>query len=108
MQGIDEDRLDEAVDRLREGLSPVAIYLYGSYAYGRPHRDSDVDLFVIVESLDEPHYEAEARAYGLLSGLKLPVEIRVVTEDEFEKRRDWVASIEREVSERGIPLYAAS
>lgn len=107
MERLDDERLQEAVRRLREGLSPKAVYLYGSHAYGTPHADSDVDLFVVVESLEEPWYEVEARAYGLLAGLKLPAQIRVVTEEEYEKRRHWVASLEREVDERGVQLYAA-
>ncbi len=32
-----EHTLNEIVTRLRAALSPVAIYLFGSYAYGTPH-----------------------------------------------------------------------
>lgn len=104
---VDEEAIEEAVSRLREGFDPEAIYLYGSYAYGEPGPDSDVDILVVVSSLDDPVYEAEAKAYGLLAGMAFPAEIHVVTREEFEERRSWVASIEREVDERGIELYAA-
>ncbi len=107
-EDVDEEVLQEAVRRLLEGLAPEAIYLYGSYAYGSPNEDSDVDLFVVVDELDTPRYEVEARAYGLLAGMRFPAEIRVVTREEFEDRRNWVASLEREVHERGIELYATA
>lgn len=108
MDELVEDKLAEAVTRLRDGLDPRAIYLYGSHAYGNPDEDSDVDLFIVVDRLSEPSYEVEARAYRLLSGLKIPAEIRVVSREDFENRRDWVASLEREIHERGIELYAAA
>lgn len=102
------DALPEVVERLRRGLGPRAIYLFGSYAYGKPHQDSDIDLLVVVERLEEPSYDVEARAYALLSGLAVPVEIQVVSRAEFEERRHWASSIERDVHERGVQLYAAA
>lgn len=104
----DIDGLSEAVKRLRDGLSPEAIFLYGSHAYGEPHEDSDVDLLIVVEEPDSPSYELEAEAYHLLSGLRFPAEIRVVSRQEFQKRARWLSTVEREVHERGIQLYAAS
>lgn len=107
MKDLDEEKLDEAVARLREGLEPEAIYLYGSHAYGQPHEDSDVDLLVIVGSSDKPSYERAAEAYGLLGGLKFPVELKVVTREEFDRLATWQSSVERQVKEKGIELYAA-
>ncbi|MCH8913691.1 MAG: nucleotidyltransferase domain-containing protein [Planctomycetes bacterium] len=37
------------VRRLRDALSPVAIYFFGSYLYGTPSRHSDIDLLVVIE-----------------------------------------------------------
>lgn len=108
MTEIDRASIEEAVERLRDGLSPHAIFLYGSYAYGEPDEDSDVDLLVVMEELEAPSYDLEAEAYHLLSGLCFPAEIRVVSRESFEERAEWVSTIEREVDERGIELYAAS
>ncbi len=108
MAEADVNALEEAVRRLRDGLSPESIFLYGSHAYGEPDQDSDVDLLVVMEDLDRPAYEVEAKAYLLLSGLRFPAELRVVSQEEFEKRSAWVSTIEREVKERGIQLYGAS
>lgn len=108
MEELPDEVLAEAVDRLRTGLEPMEILLYGSYAYGDPHEDSDVDLLIVVEDTGQPTYEQEAKAYRLLAGLKLPAEIRVVTRSQYRKRAQWIATIEREVEERGIRLYAAA
>jgi predicted nucleotidyltransferase len=39
--------------RIAERFQPEKIILFGSYAYGRPHADSDVDLLVIMPARNE-------------------------------------------------------
>jgi len=36
--------------------APKAIYLYGSHANGEAHKDSDIDVAVIFESMDSDEY----------------------------------------------------
>src|SRR5437867_2166461 len=36
-----------------ERFQPDKIILFGSYAYGRPHADSDVDILVVMPASDE-------------------------------------------------------
>jgi len=38
------------VTRIVDAVDPVSIILFGSYAYGTPHKESDVDLLVILET----------------------------------------------------------
>lgn len=49
----------EIVERLKP-LNPDKIILFGSYAYGEPNEDSDVDLFLVKDSGDNDNYEAVA------------------------------------------------
>ncbi len=35
--------------KIRQQFNPQKIILFGSYAYGQPSKDSDVDLLVIME-----------------------------------------------------------
>jgi predicted nucleotidyltransferase len=108
MQTLDENLIKEMVDRIVATLHPKAIYLYGSHAYGHPHQDSDVDLCVVVENSDLPSHKRATEAYRALRGLFLPAEIKVVTREEFERRAQWISSIERVVQEKGQVLYEAS
>ena len=41
----------EIVERLKS-LEPDKIILFGSYAYGNPTEDSDIDLFLLKDNLD--------------------------------------------------------
>ena len=105
MEKIDPVLLEEAVQRLVAALQPEKIYLYGSHAYGQPHRDSDVDLLVVVNQSTLPTHRRAVEAYRALRGLFLPAEIKVVTQVEFERRAQWLSSIERVVEEKGRMLY---
>lgn len=49
---------DEIIERLKP-LNPDKIILFGSYAYGAPTEESDIDLF-LVKDTQESNYDALA------------------------------------------------
>ena len=53
MQTIDQELLDEVVDRLAVEFDPEQIILFGSHAWGTPSEDSDIDLLVVVPRSEE-------------------------------------------------------
>lgn len=105
MKTIDSSLLEEAVRRIVEALHPELVYLYGSHAYGHPGKDSDVDLFVVVRDSTLPPHKRAIEAYRALRGLFLPAEVKVMTRAEFERRAEWLSSIERVVRNKGKVLY---
>jgi len=53
----------EIVERLKP-LNPDKVILFGSYAYGTPNEDSDIDLFLVKDNLNKNEmedYEVEAK-----------------------------------------------
>ncbi len=42
--------INEVVDKLKTEYQPEKIILYGSYAYGKPTKDSDIDLFIVKDT----------------------------------------------------------
>lgn len=107
MKTIDSALLNETIKRIVATFDPIAIYLYGSHAYGQPHQDSDIDLLVVVSDSTLPSHQRAVAAYRALRGLAAPVEIKVATRAEFEQRARWQSSIERVVHEKGQMLYEA-
>ena len=99
--------LAEAVKRLRETFSPVAIYLFGSYAYGTPESGSDLDLLVVVEDDPRNAYDRDAAAYLAVRGIRMPMDLLVYTRKEFEQRAALPVSFERIVRRKGKVIYAA-
>ena len=105
MKVLDARLLEEIVQRIVTAVQPGAIYLYGSHAYGQPHEDSDIDLLVIVRGTGCSSRQSVVEAYRALRGLCVPVEVKVVTRNEFERRVQWLSSVERAAKERGKLLY---
>lgn len=107
MKVINPTLLDSAVKRMIAALQPEVIYLYGSHAYGQPHPHSDVDFLIVVSDSNLAPHKRAVEAYRSLRGLFLPAEIKVVTRAEFDRRSEWLSSIERVTKEKGKILYEA-
>jgi predicted nucleotidyltransferase len=102
-----EELLASAVARLRDALSPTAIYLYGSHAYGTPGPHSDIDLLVVVGHSALTPFQRDAIAYRALGDIPVPIDVQVYTRDEFEERAALGVSFERTVKLKGRVLHAA-
>jgi uncharacterized protein len=100
-------RLAEAVQCLVESFSPERIYLFGSQARGEATEDSDYDLLMVVSWTDERAVKRMARARGVVSHIKIPAEIIVLTTEQFERQAPVVTSLAATVLREGRLLYAA-
>jgi uncharacterized protein len=100
-------RLSEAVRRLVDLFQPERVYLFGSQARGDATHDSDYDVMVVVPFADEPRYRRAQRAYAVLFAVDLPVDVLVLTHEEFERQASVVASLPATVLREGRLLYAA-
>jgi predicted nucleotidyltransferase len=105
VKALTPDLLREIVNRLVEEFHPDRIILFGSYAWGTPLPDSDVDLLVVVPTSSLPPAQRATRAHRALRGLGIPKDIMVRTREEIERYRLVPASLEAEILERGRPLY---
>ena len=85
-----------------ERFQPDRIILFGSYAYGKPHKDSDVDLLVVMPAKNET---AQAIRIRLATDRDFPLDLIVRTPENLRRRLeegDWFL---REAVERGKVLY---
>lgn len=57
MMNAERQIIKTVTDRLVKGLHPDQIILFGSYAYGTPDTDSDLDLLIVVPDSREPQYK---------------------------------------------------
>jgi predicted nucleotidyltransferase len=103
---LTEEALGEIVRRLVTALSPRAIYLFGSQLYGVPHRDSDIDIMVIID--DEPvDIEHHKKGYDALRGSGLPVELHICSTKRFQTWGTVIGTLQREIQQKGKLVYAA-
>jgi predicted nucleotidyltransferase len=99
------ETLPGAIERIVLNLNPEKIILFGSYAYGNPTPDSDVDLLVIMrtKAKDVDRYVAVS---NLLYPRQFPVDILVKTPREIEKEsRKKGNFFLREILTKGKVLY---
>ncbi len=99
--------LDDIVERLCDALSPSAIYFFGSYAYGQPTRNSDIDLLVVVEDSTLSPYHRDAQAIRALRGIPVSIDVQVYTREEFDTRSALPVSFESTVKRKARLVYAA-
>src|ERR1700682_5636900 len=90
--------------RIAERFQPDKIILFGSYAYGKPHEESDVDLLVIMRTknaIDQSMRISLAfeRLFSLDLIVRTPWQIERGLKDD-----NWFL---REIIEKGKVLYAA-
>ncbi len=87
---IDIEKLKfEIVERLKP-LNPDKIILFGSYAYGTPKEDSDIDLFVIKdikkEDIRSIQIEAGVKLFDLIKKYKIGFDVFVDSETRMLNR----------------------
>ena len=73
--------VQEMVKRIIDAVDPDQIVLFGSYAYGIPHKESDIDILVIMET-DRPRHKRSVALYRALAGLFIPKDLLVYTPEE--------------------------
>ena len=64
------DEIQALKDRFIEQLSPLKVYLFGSYAYGTPGADSDYDFYIVVDDSRPDSYEQTVRAYRAIGSFR--------------------------------------
>jgi predicted nucleotidyltransferase len=55
---LSESLKNEIISNLQV-LDPEKVILFGSYAYGNPTKDSDIDLYIVTKSQDIPQSFSE-------------------------------------------------
>ncbi|MEX2170759.1 MAG: nucleotidyltransferase domain-containing protein [Pirellulales bacterium] len=90
-------------DRIAEAFHPEKIILFGSYAYGQPDEDSDVDLLVIMPH--EGRSQDARRAIRRQATAPFATDVLVRTPDDIARRyRQWDPLV-REALDKGVILY---
>jgi predicted nucleotidyltransferase len=101
-----KDELSTLTRVISEAVPVEEIYLFGSYAYGKPGKDSDLDLYVVLKD-DIQMRELDALdAINLAIGRKqtMSIDVLALKHNKFIERKEY-ATIERKIAREGIKLY---
>ena len=106
-KGQMRDLIQEIVQRIVACYAPQKVILFGSYAYGEPNEDSDLDLLVIMDTTLPPS-ERYVKLRQSLGPLDIPVDIFVLTPEEFGETRDIVGGLAYAPAKYGQVIYEKS
>lgn len=98
--------LPEVVDRIVQKFHPVKIILFGSYARGEANFDSDVDLLVVLPTVEHKR-KATIEVLRVLNGLPISKDVVVTTPQEIKEYGKQVGNILRPALEEGKVIYEA-
>ncbi len=96
--------VQEIVKRIIDAVDPDQVILFGSYAYGIPHKESDIDILVIMET-DCPRHKQSVALYRALAGLLIPKDLLVYTPEEVAEWKDVPQAFITQIVKKGVILY---
>jgi len=97
-------KIGEITNKIVKEFQPEKIILFGSWAWGEPGPDSDVDLFIIKET--ENTRELAREIDGSIFPRPFPIDILVYTLKQVEKRKTMRDFFIKDILEKGKTLYA--
>ena len=98
--------ITRVVEKIKTWYPPQKIILFGSYAWGNPTKDSDLDLLIVKETT-EKHRKRSLKIRKILSeenGL-IGMDILVYTPEELSKRIEMGDSFLSKILRKGKVLY---
>ncbi|OGZ83903.1 MAG: hypothetical protein A2599_01375 [Candidatus Staskawiczbacteria bacterium RIFOXYD1_FULL_39_28] len=96
-------KIAEITKRIVEEYDPEKVILFGSFAWGEPGPDSDVDLLIVKNTTDD-FFERGIAVRRIIDGV-LPVDILVRTPEEIKRRLMLGDSFYVNIIKNGKQLY---
>ena len=104
MKEITREKIQEVADKIAREYKPEKIILFGSYAWGSPTPDSDVDLFIIKKTENTREMTREIDRF--VFPRPFPIDLIVYTPKQAEKQSK-IDFFIRNILNKGVFLYDA-
>ena len=102
---VTDEKIQEVVQKIAREFKPEKIILFGSFAWGKPHQDSDVDLFVIKDT-NTPSLKRIEALDRIFSRREFPMDFLVYTPDEVDQSMKKGNFFVKDIVTKGKVLYA--
>ena len=103
---LTDDIKKQIVTKLKP-LNPLKIIIFGSYAYGNPTKDSDLDICVVEKDYDN-RWKEKSKIDKMLSFLDIPKDILNPRLDEYEFYKKEYGSVYKDIEDKGVFLWQSS
>jgi len=98
-----KDWIKQLANDIAKKHNPERIILFGSYAWGTPHKDSDVDLYIVKDTRDTRAYAREIDKS--VFPRKFPLDIIVHTPNMVNDRINIKDMFVKDILDKGEVLY---
>jgi uncharacterized protein len=98
---IEEKLKKDIITRVTKRCGKCLIYIFGSYAYGKPSSSSDLDIAVIVDTVDSSVL-LSADLWKLLKDIPIPKDVVVASQKEFDFYKNEPGSLLKTIAEKGV------
>lgn len=101
---ITSDQIDYVINVIKKISRPKEIFLFGSYAYGQPNDDSDLDIAVIKSEIDD-QYNESYNIRKLLFGHGVPMDLIFLEDESYQSRKSVLGTLQYEIAHKGKKLF---
>lgn len=98
-----ESELKKLASKIKEITPATKIYLFGSYAYGTPNEDSDIDLCILTNE-NRRKLEILREIRRNVGDINYPLDILVYKTDEFNERVNNKYIMESKIYKDGVEI----
>ena len=104
---LDEQTLQQAVDRIVAEAQPSRVIVFGSYGRGDASEDSDLDLIVIAPTVENKYAEM-IRLHRVVGRVGTSVDLLVYSEREYQRRSQVPGTVLYWARKEGRALYGTT
>jgi predicted nucleotidyltransferase len=98
----------EATRRLVEEFHPEQVWLFGSYAWGDPTEDSDLDLLMLVRDEKQTSIQHLRQARRCLRLIDMAKDVLIQSTASFDRYKGVRSSMSHKIAEEGLLVYAGN
>lgn len=100
-----EVSIKNITDTIIQEFKPEKVVLFGSYAWGKPEKDSDVDLFIVKDDPKKNTREMAIDLEMILFNRDIPLDLLVYKPDQVAKRLEIRDPFIKKILRDGKVLY---
>ena len=102
---ITEQSIEEVKKILVSIYNPLEIYLFGSYAWGIPNEDSDIDIAIIIDEYSKDRHQMLVDGYRALYDFNFPQDLLIYSKKEFDEFSKDRTRLSFKIKNRGKKIY---
>ena len=105
MKKISKSTIQEAIKRLADTYQPLRIYLFGSYAWGEPHAESDLDFLIVLNDDIRLNLALHIKGKQALKNMDISTDIVLNHKLFFTERAEHPSTLQHKIKTEGKLVY---